>query len=101
MATKFRNRTLESTRRLRGALNGQRVFVNYRREDTSAESGHLFDGLVRRYGRGQVFRDLDGSPPGVSFPELRRQTLRSCHVVLVLIGRNWLAELRRREQGDD
>jgi hypothetical protein len=39
-------------------LDGGGIFISYRREDTSGESGRLFDHLVDRYGATRVFREL-------------------------------------------
>ena len=82
-------------------MNGSRIFINYRREDTSGESGRLFDHLVDRYGASRVFRDIDRSIPGAPFPDAVDSAVRGSSVVLVVIGRRWLEELRARATRSD
>jgi peptidoglycan hydrolase-like protein with peptidoglycan-binding domain len=74
------------------------VFLNYRREDSSGYAGRIFDRLVARFGKTQIFRDIDRIEPGLDFTEVIDQSLKSCVAVLVLIGPKWL-ELRN-DQGE-
>ena len=82
-------------------MNGGGIFISYRREDASGESGRLFDHLVARYGAARVFRDVDRSVPGVSFPDAVVNSVRRSGVILVVIGRRWLEELRARAERPD
>lgn len=66
------------------------IFVNYRREDSSGDTGRLCDHLNRRL-PGRVFRDLDNLAPGVDFGEAIEQALGSCEVLIAVIGRDWLS----------
>ncbi len=77
-------------------MSDGRIFINYRREDSSGESGRLFDNLVERYGEERVFRDVDRGTPGVPFPELVDSAVRGSTVVLIVIGRRWLDDVRSR-----
>jgi formylglycine-generating enzyme required for sulfatase activity len=76
------------------------IFISYRREDSIAYSGRLYDRLTAEFGKGQVFMDIDSIDPGADFIEAIEQTVAACDAVLVVIGRQWLtvvdAQGRRR-----
>ena len=66
------------------------IFINYRRHDSSASAGRLTDRLVDRFGRDQVFFDVDAIPVGVDFVDyLSEQVARTC-AMLIIIGQHWL-----------
>jgi hypothetical protein len=71
------------------------VFICYRRDDSAGYAGRLYDALARRFGKDQVFMDVDNIPWGRDFVTTVQETLDASAVVLVLIGRRWLVE------GDD
>jgi TIR domain len=73
-----------------------RVFLSYRRSDTSGEAGRLADTLRHKLGDAPVFRDLTNIPLGEQFPAVLQKELATAKAVLVLIGPAWLAELRQR-----
>jgi hypothetical protein len=66
------------------------IFISYRRDDSSAFAGRLYDRLVERYGMDQVFMDVDNIPPGVDFAEAIAQAVGTCDVLLAVIGQHWL-----------
>jgi len=68
-----------------------RIFVCYRRDDTSGYAGRLFDALVAGFGEHSVFMDIDAISPGADFVEVIEDALRRCDVVLALIGPHWLS----------
>jgi len=68
-----------------------RIFISYRREDSQAEAGRLYDALKARLGRDQVFRDEYTLRPGEEFAVAIERVLTLTDVVLVLIGRRWLS----------
>lgn len=67
-----------------------RVFLSYRREDSSGHAGRLYDHLVWRLPATDVFRDIDGIKAGVDFVVAIERALDTCDVVLVIIGQRWL-----------
>jgi hypothetical protein len=67
-----------------------RIFISYRREDSSAAAGRLHDRLWEHYGRDNVFMDVDSIEPGLDFIEAIDRTVGSCDVLIALIGRQWL-----------
>jgi hypothetical protein len=44
-----------------------RIFISYRREETDFAAGWLHDRLTDRFGRGQVFKDVDSIQLGDDF----------------------------------
>lgn len=84
-------------------MSGRKTFVCYRREDSSGHAGRIYDRLNRRF-PGRVFMDVAGIGLGTRWAEVIEQTLASCEVVLLLIGRRWLerdADGRRRLDNPD
>ena len=67
------------------------VFISYRREDSQGEARALFQDLVARLGRDAVFMDVDSIALGRDFRDVLQDRLATCDLMLVLIGREWLA----------
>src|SRR5689334_16741759 len=67
-----------------------KIFISYRRDDTSGEAGHLAADLRKRFGRENVFIDIDTIAPGADFETRISQALSVCRVTFVLIGNSWL-----------
>jgi hypothetical protein len=67
-----------------------RIFISYRRTDSEGHTGRLFDELERRFGKQQLFRDLDTIPLGVDFTAAIGEAVSSCAVLIAVIGRDWL-----------
>ncbi len=68
--------------------DAQKVFICYRREETAAHAGRLYDAMVARFGESNVFMDVDIAP-GVDFVERITQVVSGCLVLIVVMGRNW------------
>lgn len=66
------------------------VFISYRRGDSAGYAGRLHESLEERLGPEVVFRDVDTIEPGQDFAEAIKDRLRSCAVLLAVIGREWL-----------
>ena len=49
-------------------MRRRRIFINYRRDDSRADSGRLYDRLLTRF-PSQVFRDVGSLEPGVEWHE--------------------------------
>ena len=67
-----------------------KVFISYRRADSATFAGRIYDRLIARFGKKNVFKDVDDIPPGVDFADYIQVSLRECAVALALIGREWL-----------
>src|SRR5579885_2851705 len=66
-----------------------KIFINYRRDDSRADSGRLYDRLKARYPN-RVFRDIGSLEPGVEWQEAIEKVLGSSDAVVVVIGKSWL-----------
>jgi hypothetical protein len=78
------------------------IFISYRRKDTGGHAGHLKAELGRRFGRSNVFMDVDSIPAGERYEDPIHSALAASQVALVLIGDEWLADPggRRRRRID-
>jgi len=66
------------------------ITVSYRRADSDAITGRIFDRLALHYGKQSVFRDIDNIPPGIDFRKFINDALQETDVLLVVIGPRWL-----------
>jgi hypothetical protein len=67
-----------------------KIFLSYRRYDTLAAAGRIYDKLAESFGRDEVFMDFDHIPLGFDFRKHLQDALQQCDLLLVLIGPNWL-----------
>jgi hypothetical protein len=67
----------------------QGIFINYRREDSIAYAGRIYDRIGAHFGKDRVFMDIDAIDPGEDFVEAIEHTCTSTGVFLVLIGKSW------------
>jgi YVTN family beta-propeller protein len=65
-----------------------KVFICYRREETAAHAGRLYDALVEQFGEPNVFMDIE-LEPGIDFVDHITRVVGSCHVLLVILGPTW------------
>ena len=75
------------------------IFVSYRRTDAPAHAGRIYDRLVARFGKDNVYKDLDSTAPGADFAEIIDETIAGCDAVVVVIGRDWLSATGRWRRG--
>lgn len=73
-----------------------RVFISYRRADTTGEAGRLAESLEELLGTACAFRDADDIRPGEDFEVALNRELADTEAVVVLTGKQWLAELKTR-----
>jgi len=67
-----------------------KISISYRRADSEAMTGRIFDRLATRYGKEEIFRDIDNIPPGTDFRVHINEMLRKTNVLLSIIGPGWL-----------
>lgn len=67
-----------------------KVFISYRREDSAAAAGRIFDKLTSKLGEPAVFFDVNTIPFGTDFRFYIEQILKQCDVLLAIIGDDWL-----------
>lgn len=77
------------------------IAISYRREDSSAVTGRLFDRLQAEFGRRNVFMDFDSIPFGVDFREKIKVTLEKARVVVAVVGPDWAGQLEGQRRIDD
>jgi uncharacterized protein (TIGR02594 family) len=68
-----------------------RLSISYRRADSDAITGRLFDRLTDYYGRKSVFRDIDNIPLGTDFREHIGEALTRSDILLAIVGPEWLS----------
>jgi hypothetical protein len=86
--------------------HSERVFINYRRDESAGYAGRIADSFEKYFGEDKVFRDIDSLEPGLDFSVAIERTLESSEVLVAVIGKNWLtatdaAGQRRLENPDD
>jgi hypothetical protein len=84
-----------------------KIFINYRRGDEPGFALALYARLERSFAANQLFMDVEGGiPAGHDFVEVLERQVAQCDILLVLIGRGWLAAKdekggRRLDNPDD
>lgn len=66
------------------------IFISYRRQDSADVTGRIYDRLIQRYDRKQVFKDVDSIPLGVDFRAHLGDVVGRCNLLLAVIGPQWL-----------
>ena len=84
----------------------QSFFISYRRSDSEAYTGRLYDRLASQFGKDEVFKDVDSIPLGSDFRAYLNTVVSGCRAVLVVVGRHWLEArdeggTRRLDSRDD
>jgi hypothetical protein len=67
-----------------------KLAISYRRSDSSAITGRIFDRLAAHYGKESVFMDIDNIPFGTNFRTHIQAVLRETEILIVVIGPRWL-----------
>ncbi len=67
-----------------------KLFISYRRDDSAAVAGRLYDRLASHFGAGSVFIDVDSIPYGVDFRSHLAAEVAKCDVLLAVIAAEWL-----------
>ena len=66
------------------------IAISYRRADSAAITGHIFDELSRHFGEDDVFIDIDKIPFGKDFRDAIVDALKKATVLVVIMGPRWL-----------
>jgi len=73
-----------------GSLGGGGgIFISYRREETAAQAGRLYDHLSSHFGEDRVFMDIDSVAIGTDFTKAVIGAVSGCNIILALIGPHW------------
>jgi TIR domain len=86
-------------------MSGQ-IFISYRREDSAASAGRVYDRLNGRFPSNRIFIDVDNIAPGVDFVKAIEKSVGSCDVLISIVGKHWLTATdedgkRRLDNTDD
>ena len=65
-----------------------RVFISYRREDTSGYAGRIHECLNGSF-PGRVFMDISETQPGEEWPETIKKQIAASGALIAVIGPNW------------
>src|SRR5262245_53305509 len=84
-------------KRERRAVKKSPTVRSCRRTDAMNARGRLYEQLIARYGRGNVFKDIDSIAGGDVFAKAITGAIAQCALQLVVIGQHWLEA--RDEQG--
>ncbi len=71
-------------------LQKGRIFISYRRAETSFAAGRIYDRLATHFGKEAIFMDVDTIEAGVDFVKILEDAVQSCDVLIALIGKQWL-----------
>jgi TonB family protein len=66
------------------------IMISYRRADSTPITGRIYDRLLARFGADHVFMDIDSIPIGTDYRTHIDDSLKSCDVLLTVIGPRWL-----------
>jgi hypothetical protein len=66
------------------------IFINYRTNDASWAAGAIAARLAEHFGQKNVFLDTKSIDLGDEFPTVIREHLQEAHVLLAVIGPQWL-----------
>ena len=70
-------------------MDGQ-IFMSYRRDDSAASAGRLYDHLKGHFASNHIFMDVDNLDAGIDFVEAIGESVGSCDVLIAVIGERWL-----------
>lgn len=77
-----------------------RIFISYRRSDVPGDARSLHDRLSTKFGRANVFMDVDNLFAGQRFDQELGKALATCNVLLVVIGSRWMELLAEHMRGE-
>src|SRR5437764_6777860 len=81
-----------------GAMRG-RIFISYRRDDAPGDARGVADRLARKFGKSNVFMDVDNLLAGQRFDRELDKALSQCDVLIAILGPRWM-ELLSRANGE-
>ena len=90
MATKQHS----AAEKVREAPSVSKIVISYRRDDSEAVTGRIFDRLTQTFGKETVFRDIDSIPVGIDFRDHIGSVLRQSDLLVAIIGPRWLGATR-------
>ena len=80
----------EKVKEIDKPVRSPKIFISYRRSDSSDVTGRIYDRLIEQFGKSAIFKDVDSIPPGIDFREHLAKAVGKCKIFLVVIGDQWL-----------
>lgn len=82
------------------------IFISYRKDDSKWNTQLLYDRLSHYFSSRAIFKDFNTIKPGDDYRKVINGALKKCHVLLVIIGKNWVNSidengLQRLENPED
>ncbi len=78
-----------------------KVFISYRRDDSIVHALLIHDRLAARFGKQNVFMDIEDIDYGENFERKINERLDTAEFVVAVIGPRWSEMLQQRSHGDD
>ena len=79
-----------------------KIFICYRRDDDAGFTQMLYDELRKSFAQDDVFMDERGHiEPGDAFPDVIRDAIVACEVLLVVMGARWSELLQDRASHEE
>jgi hypothetical protein len=76
-----------------------KIFISYRRDDdTAAMAARIGDRLASRFGKANVFIDVENLFAGQRFAEELAKALATCDVLIAVIGHRWMDLLNAKSR---
>jgi len=73
-----------------------KIFISYRRDDDASAAARVSDGLASRFGKANLFIDVDNLLAGQRFDEELAKALSACDVLIAVIGQRWMDLLKAK-----
>jgi uncharacterized membrane protein YhaH (DUF805 family) len=65
------------------------IFINYRRSESAAAAGRLYDRLLGHFAPDDLFIDVDAIAPGSDFVQALNDRVSRCNIFLAVINPDW------------
>ena len=75
-----------------------KIFISYRRDDNPAAAARVREGLAAKFGKSNLFMDVDNLLAGLRFDEELAKALGACDVFIAIIGERWLDLMRAKAE---
>jgi formylglycine-generating enzyme required for sulfatase activity len=73
-----------------------KIFINYRRDDDPSAAARVRDGLAAKFGKTNLFMDVDNLLAGQRFDEELAKALALCDALIAIMGPRWMDQLKAR-----
>jgi formylglycine-generating enzyme required for sulfatase activity len=73
-----------------------KIFISYRRDDDPNGAARVRDGLAAKFGKTNLFMDVDNLLAGQRFDEELGKALKACDVLIAVIGPRWMDLLKAK-----